>query len=266
MNSTSQAEAMLRHLGMTEYESKAYITLLIRGSLTADKISYFSSIPLPRVYDTMSSLSNRGLILVTKTRPQIFNAISPTRLSELLIDDQKKKLNEKMEKIDSTISDFLKTIEAIDKKDPIETEEIIAYMKKKINMERIWEDLHGEAKNEIRLFAGDLSWTNKNLGMIKRLIKNGIKYKILFCKTDPNVRQSAKKLKDAGAELKFYNTGGIRGFIVDGHMASLVEPETKMDTESGDYTTILIKNRTITRMFINYFDALWKNGKDTEKI
>jgi len=266
MNNISQAEALLRHLGLTEYESKAYITLLIRGSLTADKISYFSAIPLPRVYDTMAGLSNRGLVLVTKTRPQVFNVVNPSRLSDLLIDDQKKRLKEKMEKIDTTISDFLKTIETIDRKDPIETEEIIAYMKKKINMEKIWDDLHEEANHEIRLFAGDLSWTNKNLGTIKKLIKDGIKYKVIFCKTNPKIQQSIKKLKEAGAELKFYNTGGIRGFIVDGHIASLVEPNTKMEEEEGDYTTILIKNRTIVRLFVNYFDVLWKAGKDPGKM
>ncbi len=70
-----KAKAMLKNLGLTEYEAKAYVTLVKFGTLTAEKISEMGKIPLPRVYDTIAELHKKGFVLVGNTRPKKFKAV-----------------------------------------------------------------------------------------------------------------------------------------------------------------------------------------------
>ncbi len=80
----TEIEAMFKHLGLTRYESKALLTLIGNGKCTADRVTSLAGIPLPRVYDTMNSLARRGFVSVSKTRPEVFRAIDPKRLFEIL--------------------------------------------------------------------------------------------------------------------------------------------------------------------------------------
>ena len=86
-----QAESLLRELGMSEYETKACMVLVKFGNSDANKIASIGSIPLPRVYDTMDNLAKRGLISVSRTRPQTFSIINLKRFFDILKLDEKKK-------------------------------------------------------------------------------------------------------------------------------------------------------------------------------
>ncbi len=60
-----------------EYEIDAYLTVLEHGQLTASEIADRTSIPQPRVYDTVRSLSDRGLVELRESRPMKVVAIDP---------------------------------------------------------------------------------------------------------------------------------------------------------------------------------------------
>jgi len=60
-----------------EYETEAYITILEHGSLTASEIAEKTDIPQPRVYDTVRSLADSGLVELHESRPMRVVAIDP---------------------------------------------------------------------------------------------------------------------------------------------------------------------------------------------
>ena len=60
-----------------EYEIEAYLTVLEHGDLTASEIADHTDIPQPRVYDTVRSLSDRGLVELRESRPMKIIAIDP---------------------------------------------------------------------------------------------------------------------------------------------------------------------------------------------
>lgn len=68
---------LLRRLGLTSYEAKAYAALVGGGSLTATELASRSEIPQPRVYDIVRSLMEKGLIMVSEGRPRRFTALPP---------------------------------------------------------------------------------------------------------------------------------------------------------------------------------------------
>ncbi len=67
----------LEMLGLSNYESRAYLTLLLIGIRTAKEIASESKIPFGRVYDVLSSLEDKGLIDKQESRPKKFVAKEP---------------------------------------------------------------------------------------------------------------------------------------------------------------------------------------------
>ena len=60
-----------------EYEIDAYLAVLESGQLTASEIADRTDIPQPRVYDTVRSLADRGLVELRESRPMRIVAIDP---------------------------------------------------------------------------------------------------------------------------------------------------------------------------------------------
>lgn len=65
------------HFDLGDYEIDAYLTVLEQGELTAGEIAEWTDIPQPRVYDTVRSLADRGLVEVRESRPMKVVAIDP---------------------------------------------------------------------------------------------------------------------------------------------------------------------------------------------
>jgi sugar-specific transcriptional regulator TrmB len=258
-----EAEAFLKHLGFTEYEAKAYLTLISQGPMNAEKISAASGIPLPRVYDTMNGLAGRGLIFVSSTRPQSFKVINPKQLSVLLIEEEKRKADEKIKKIEEIAPQFLSTVASSYQEKTGESEEVIASIKRKINMEKLWFDLFSEVKQEVFIFAGNLSWVDKTFPIIKSIVKKGIKCRILWCRSGKEVVPRIKRLMKAGVDLRYADTAELRGLILDGKQISLVQTT---GVSERNVTTIIISHKLITDVFRRYFLHLWEHGITPEKF
>lgn len=70
-------EQVISRFNLGEYEIAAYLAVLEHGELTASEVSENTDIPQPRVYDTVRSLSNVGLVELKETRPMKVLAIDP---------------------------------------------------------------------------------------------------------------------------------------------------------------------------------------------
>ena len=75
-------ERVGERFNLGEYEIEAYLTVLEHGQLTASEIADRTDIPQPRVYDTVRSLSERGLVELQESRPMKIVAIDPTESFE----------------------------------------------------------------------------------------------------------------------------------------------------------------------------------------
>jgi sugar-specific transcriptional regulator TrmB len=269
-------ETLLKELGLTEYESKAYLVLVARGELTAERVSVMARIPLPRVYDTMSALSQRGLVIVTKTRPQKFSAISPEEILKLVKEDEQKKLNEKFKKMEEIMPQILNTIEKTDIKKYNDEPDTLSYVKRRVSVETMWNEIHRRARKSVILFAGDLYWLYETRSLLKRTIGKGVSYKIIASKKTDDMIKRSKTISSLGAKIKYNKEVGqnksipIRGAVIDGKWTVLFqhqEPDytktgsERIDTEKqNDFTTLIISNKLISNVFSSYFDVLWKTG------
>ncbi len=70
-------ERVGERFNLGEYEIDAYLAVLEHGELTASEIADHTDIPQPRVYDTVRSLSDRGLVELRESRPMKIVAVDP---------------------------------------------------------------------------------------------------------------------------------------------------------------------------------------------
>jgi len=70
-------EALIESFSLGSYEIEAYLAVLETGELTASEIAETTDVPQPRVYDTVRSLSDRGLVELQESRPMNVVARDP---------------------------------------------------------------------------------------------------------------------------------------------------------------------------------------------
>ena len=66
---SQEARRILRELGLTDYETRAYLALLEYGVLTASQVSENAGVPYSKVYETLTSLERKGWIETERGRP-----------------------------------------------------------------------------------------------------------------------------------------------------------------------------------------------------
>ncbi|MFB6122432.1 MAG: TrmB family transcriptional regulator [Haloferacaceae archaeon] len=99
--------ANLRELGLSEYESRAYRTLLRSGSTTAKELSNVSDVPMGRVYDVLDSLEGHNLVRCqAASRPKKYVAVEPDTALDRLLDERKRELNRQAEQYEQTVSEL----------------------------------------------------------------------------------------------------------------------------------------------------------------
>ncbi|MHA2029785.1 MAG: TrmB family transcriptional regulator [Candidatus Kariarchaeaceae archaeon] len=69
---------VLNELGLNEYESRAYLTVLEAGIVVAREISDRSGIPYAKVYQVLENLIQKQLIIGDESRPKKFRSKNPS--------------------------------------------------------------------------------------------------------------------------------------------------------------------------------------------
>ena len=100
--STNEPAEKLRQLGLTEYETQAYLVLVEGTQMNAEEIANKAKIPIPRVYGVLDSLRNLGLIVIIEGRPKKFEIISPDEGLQNLLKIRKKSAEEALHQLEAT--------------------------------------------------------------------------------------------------------------------------------------------------------------------
>ncbi|MFQ6075891.1 MAG: TrmB family transcriptional regulator, partial [Candidatus Bathyarchaeia archaeon] len=61
---SDETRRALREMGLTDYESRAYLILLTLGTMNASQLSNLADLPYSKVYNVLKSLERKGWINV----------------------------------------------------------------------------------------------------------------------------------------------------------------------------------------------------------
>ena len=75
--------------GLTEYQARAYLTLLDLGTGTASQVPPMSKVPRTRIYSTMQQLHEKGLVQILPETPLRYKAVPFAAYLRTLADDSR---------------------------------------------------------------------------------------------------------------------------------------------------------------------------------
>ena len=74
------------YLGLSDYESRVYTTILLRGGLTAGKIAVYSGVPRVKVYSCLRRLMDAGLVYEEPGRPARYRTFDGAPMFKFIAD------------------------------------------------------------------------------------------------------------------------------------------------------------------------------------
>ncbi len=83
----------LEEFGLSQYEAKAYVSLIARGNVSASDLAYYSEIPRTKIYPTLLKLETKKLAIISKSKPIMCTAIAPEDAFDGIIHEQINKVN-----------------------------------------------------------------------------------------------------------------------------------------------------------------------------
>lgn len=74
----------MKQFGFTESETNIYLSLVENGSMTGYEVSKKSGVPRSKVYNSLEVLVKKGVVLVNKSEPKLYSALSPEEFVSML--------------------------------------------------------------------------------------------------------------------------------------------------------------------------------------
>lgn len=71
---------ILQELGFTEYEAKAYLSLLEKSPSTGYAVALNSGVPRSKIYEVLGGLADRGEVIVSHGAPALYSPLPPQEL------------------------------------------------------------------------------------------------------------------------------------------------------------------------------------------
>ncbi len=257
----------LRMLGLTDYESRAYLTLIRGEELTAEEISRLSGIPLPRIYSVLDKLVRDSFAKSYNTRPMRFEALPPSIAFARLEKKKEQELTLQLNELRSTANNLRTTLETTygSAKLRIRPEELLEPLSDLNSMEERTKSILESASEEILILTAEFRWFPKIYESLVRASKKGISVRVLMDANEPTTRQQAQTVRDLGVEVRGMPKGyyPLRGTIVDrGKLVFLIWSEAKESTKPAFiYRPSYTENRGLIRVFLDAFEMHWEKSK-----
>ena len=232
---------ILENLGLTKNQSLVYLSLLKLGSSSAQNIIKESGLHRSRVYDTLESLQQKGLVSsVIKNFKRHFQSVPPEKLLNFL-EEKKQALREELPK--------LKQLEGMKK------EEIKASIYKgKEGLKTIYSEMLKEGK-DIKVLGAKAIIVDELEYVIphfdKERISKGMKWINLWdTKEAKNKAEKFRKKIEGKVLPKGYDGKSVVNIF--GNKVSIVLWEEKHPT------AFMIENKEIADSFRKWFDLIYE--------
>jgi len=240
---SEEARRALREIGLTSYETRAYLALIESGVMTASQVSERSEVPYSKIYETLNSLQKKGWIETTRERPTQYYPKSPLEAFQAT----KLRLEEKMRLWKRAVTEELQPL--YERREFREKPDIWILRGRSSVLAKLQEMLAG-TKRELMVAAPRFArvFVEAGIPTLKRLRDGGVSVRVMVSKD-----WRVEELKGLG-EVRVRDSMFGGGVIVDGREALLLLGEEKA-------TLVIWSNHLgLVKFAKEYFQHLWKTA------
>ena len=267
MSSTSRLTDSLKQIGLTTYESEAYLALVSKRMMTAEEISEKTSVPITRVYGTLEQLMQKGFAKVVQGRPKRFHAVSPEQAKREYLTHLRQGYETELLTIDEALRNLQRQVEPIyvESHLQVRAEELLEPLADLRIMERRTIDYVHEAEREVLISTALFSWLPKVKPQLRDAVKKGVNVRVLMQLGDVQAKNSFNELARFGVQIRESPDPWhpVRGTLVDSKDLVFViwaAEEAERHWNPIVYTPNHTKNPGLIRIFRESFLFRWSNS------
>lgn len=234
-----ELRALMKDLGLNEYEVRAYLTLIKRGALTAGELATLSKVPQPRIYDVIQSLMSKGFVTTSGSRPKKVIPVEPARVLNAM--------KEKYERRISIVRDELEKLYT-----PVEETGTVIVVKSKITLEDYIRKAIQNAQLHLSI-AAPLSLIEKFEDELRKKQKPEIHIFAYGKGEVPKVGRTIK-IREVGDPL----------IVIQDRKLGIYAPYDALTTSGSSLYgyALIIEDQNLLFMFDRYFyHVLWPTGE-----
>ena len=83
----------LEEFGLSQYEARAYVTLITKGTISASDVAFYAELPRTKVYPVLLKLQQKKLAIISKSKPVMCTAIAPEDAFDEIVHEQISKVD-----------------------------------------------------------------------------------------------------------------------------------------------------------------------------
>ncbi len=261
MHIQSMNTEKIKKLGLTEGESRAYLSLLKLGSSTVGPITKNSGISSSKIYEVLNRLIEKGLVsFIIKEKTKHFQALEPERLNDYI---EKKKIE--LAQSQSIIEELIPSLTSLMKIENKQEAEIFIGEK---DIRTAYDIILSDAKLGSTLkyvymhdkFSDDKAFeffygkTNYNAKIVAPTLRKK-KMKWMGIVNDKNANSNFKKIIPHKPFIQRYTDMPLPGSI------DITNSGVFIALWGTKVIGVLIRSKEIADIFNKYFDSLWEKSK-----
>ncbi len=244
---------LLQKLGLTEYESRAYLALAELGPSTVREIVLQSKLPRNKAYEALQRLEEKNKVISIPVSPRKYKISGPETFKE------------EVNRIQMSVENLIKVIQAPKR---VEFKDLFWVIKgQKAIMERMLQQ-NKKTQKEL-LMCNRLSVMGYKYLQTMRELRNQRIVVKMICQFDPRKIPMFNAWLGTGVEMRVFNEAKFgplipRISIYDGSIARLTigSPEVK---SKEDYMTLWTESKAFATMLRAHFLNMWKECKPVER-
>jgi len=172
----------LKTLGLTEYEAKVYAALVRFDKAEARQVYEYLDAPRPGVYQSLKTLTDKGLVQVLNAKPAIYRAVPPKIALKRMIEMHKEAESQALRELEKMEKDRVTP----------RMPDVLWTLYGERSIENSLEEVLGSTKRSVRVLA-----SNEMLGHLDILDGRDVAVDLIVFGADPSVpaRHGLKRVR-----------------------------------------------------------------------
>jgi sugar-specific transcriptional regulator TrmB len=263
----------LRRVGLTAYESEAYLALLSKRELTAEDVAGQTSVPITRVYGTLEQLMQKGFARIVLSRPKRFHAVAPGEAKREYLTQLRRNFEQDLLSIEEVMRSMQRQVEPIyvESHLQVKAEELLEPLDSLKVMEKRTREYVETATDEILISTALFSWLPNVRIQLRDALRRGAKLRILMQLANSQMIKHLNELSEMGAQIRDTRDPWhpVRGTLIDDReLAFLIwaAEESERHWNPIIYTPNHTKNPGLIRIFRESFLFRWQKAKRINEV
>lgn len=234
----------LRDVGLTDYETRAYLALLERGVMTASEASGQGGVPYSKIYEVLNSLVKKSWVKAEGGRPKRYYPKSPSEALEAARLGLEEMVGKWKRVVINELQPLYKRRELREKPD-------IWILRGRFSVLAKLREMLGETRMELMVAAPSFAkdFVNASVPLLSRLVDGGVNVQVMVTKD-----WGVEKLEGIG-EMRVRDSMFGGGVIVDGREALLFLGEDEA------MLVIWSNHMGLVKFARDYFQYLWSSSE-----